>query len=112
MTDRILVLPYGSRKLIHVSRTAIAENREDNGSRPVWTIHCDGAIIGASRLEILGRSEAVTGDPLETGSVAWVETDAAVFVVNPLARNDAAEERIARDARPDRWVVEKELAHA
>ena len=91
-----LVLMKGPKKLIHVSRDAMMANKADGGNRPVWTVHLGDAVIGCYSMSIDGPSVAVAGDPLITGSSAWIETTASVVIDGGVSRNDAAEPVLAR----------------
>ena len=79
-----------SKSIIHVNRQHIAMNAKDGGNRPVYTIKSKGQTRYAREVLIDGPSKLVySGDQLSCGARAWIETDAALHLVDEMSFSEA-----------------------
>lgn len=78
------------RKIIHVNRHHILANSKDGGSRPVYTIKEGGKTHYAREVFINGPSRLVYEPAgLSCGAKAWVETYAAIDMVDQMTYQDS-----------------------
>lgn len=76
--------------IIHVNRQFIAQNANDGGNRPVYTIKTGGKTIYAREVEILGPSKLVyDGRQLSCGARAWISTRSALKLIDQMDFKEA-----------------------
>ena len=76
--------------IIHVNRHHIAANAKDGGNRPVYTIKNKRTTTYAREVEIRGPSKLVyDGSSLSCGARAWIETEAEIFLTDPMTYQEA-----------------------
>jgi len=80
-------------KIIHVNRQHIAMNALDGRDRPVYTIKDKKSTKYARQVIINGPSRLVyNGKQLTCGARAWIETDAAIELVDEMTFKKAREQ--------------------
>lgn len=81
------------KAIIHVNRQMLAQNRNDGGQRPVYTIKSDGKTTYAHGVRVRGEIELV--DPRETpplscGARAWINViEGEVEFTEPMSFKEA-----------------------
>jgi hypothetical protein len=79
--------------IIHVNRQHIAQNANDGGNRPVYTVKLsNGTTRYAREVNILGTSKMVyNGSQLNCGARAWLETHAELELIDEMSYSEAKE---------------------
>lgn len=79
-----------AKHIIHVNRQHISKNASDGGTRPIYTIKSAGKTRYAREVSIMGPSRMVyNGKQLNCGARAWVETDAAISLIDEMTWSEA-----------------------
>ena len=77
-----MAITTDGKKIIHVNRHHIAQNANDGGERPVYTIKHKGKTLYAKEVGIDGPSKLVyNGKQLGCGARAWIETNAKLELI-------------------------------
>lgn len=78
------------KSIIHVNRTHIAMNAKDGGNRPIYTIKQGNKTRYAREVQIEGPCKMVyDGRQLRCGARAWIETEAALVLIDEMTFKDA-----------------------
>lgn len=88
-TDPIL-LPGGSIKRIHVNQGELRKKLITGGNNRCFTVKYKGQTYWATEVSILGESRLVdrVDAPLSCGARLWIETTAAVWLIQPVRPSD------------------------
>ncbi len=77
-------LPRGTIKRIHVNQHVIRSNIKGGEDEPAMTVQTSKGVYRGREVRILGTSKLVQccGKALSCGARVWIETRAAVQVIN------------------------------
>lgn len=78
------LLPKGSAKRIHVNQRNLRRRVKGVSSDPCYTVKYQGRTYWAEEIEILGPCQLLEriDNPLSCGARLWIETTAAVWLLN------------------------------